>query len=210
MYGLLVGLWRLWFSKVQYHLLLLGLDDAGKTTLLESLRHHYLGTTPPLSLQIPPTVGLNIGKIEIDSKKLLIWDLGGQSSLRGIWDKYFNEAHAILYVIDSTTSARLRETSIELDKLMKEPELQDVPILILCNKIDAVGAMPMEEIQQVIWREEWGNTTRSRNRPVHLQPISALTGQGITKGIEWLLTVIPQSARTKQLAENRLPGGRND
>ena len=55
---------------------------------------------------IVPTVGLNVGRVEAHHAQLLFWDLGGQAGLRSIWDKYFADSHALIFVVDSTRPAR--------------------------------------------------------------------------------------------------------
>jgi len=203
MFSLIAGFWRMLFAKVQYQVLILGLDDSGKTTLLEHLRHLYSGSPSPRDLKIPPTVGLNIGRVEVDRTRLIFWDLGGQQGLRVLWDKYFSDAHAIIYLIDSTDRARLHESISELEKLLIDPQLREVPILILCNKQDSEDAMKGHQMEQEL-REQSGSRITSE-RQLRVQEISALTGFGIEKSLEWLLNIIPRQRRTKQL-EERLNG----
>jgi len=197
MFSLISGFWRMLFAKVQYQVLILGLDDSGKTTLLEQLRHLYSGTPQPRDLRIPPTVGLNIGKLDVDRTRLIFWDLGGQQGLRVLWDKYFSDAHALIYIMDSSDVGRISESVAELDKLMQDKELVDVPLLVLCNKQDVGGAMRGEVIEREV-RDSGGVR---EGREVRVQEISALNGYGIERGLEWLLHVLPRCKRTKQLAD---------
>ncbi|CAN6454318.1 unnamed protein product [Victoria cruziana] len=114
MFSLIYGLWKYLFSKTEFHVLILGIDKAGKTTLLEKLKATYsnLEGLPPD--RIVPTVGLNIGRIEVENTKLVFWDLGGQSGLRTIWEKYYEEAHAIIYVIDAACQQRFEDSKSAL------------------------------------------------------------------------------------------------
>jgi len=151
MYTLVMGLWRMFFTKTQYQILILGLDDAGKTTLLEQFKCLYSGTPRPQTLKIPPTVGLNIGKLDVARSKLVFWDLGGQSGLRVLWDKYFSDAHALVYVVDSTDQKRMEESRAELEKLMSHKELVDAPLLIFANKQDIESkAIPEEQVVRLL------------------------------------------------------------
>jgi ADP-ribosylation factor related protein 1 len=112
---LIHGFWRIWFRKRCYSLLIVGLDNAGKTTCLEQWKAMYLKRKPGAKLpNIVPTVGLNIAQFDAMDHKLTIWDLGGQGGLRVIWDKYFKGANAIIYVLDASDSARLIEAKREL------------------------------------------------------------------------------------------------
>lgn len=132
MFSLLYGFWRYLFQKDEYYVLILGLDNAGKTTFLEqtkiSMNPGYKGLN---LMKISCTVGLNIGKIDSDGVVLNFWDLGGQSELQCLWDKvyigivenhylildfffsfiqYYAESHAIIYVVDSSDHERLDES----------------------------------------------------------------------------------------------------
>ena len=200
MYSLISGFWRMLFAKVQYQVLILGLDDSGKTTLLEQLRHLYSGTPAPRDLRFPPTVGLNLGNLEVDRARLMFWDLGGQQGLRVLWDKYFSDAHALIYVMDSSDGVRIGESVSELDKLMADKELSEVPLLILCNKQDVEGALRGSVIEREV--RDTGGVRPGRD--VKVQEISALNGDGIQQGLDWLLHILPRSKRTKTLAERMI------
>ena len=197
MYSLISGFLRLLFAKVQYRVLILGLDDSGKTTLLEQLRHIYSGTSPPRDLRLPPTVGLNIGNLDVERVHLTFWDLGGQQGLRVLWDKYFSEAHALIYVVDSSDDARMGESISELGQVLSDRELSEAPVLVLCNKQDVPGAVRGDTIE----REVRDAGAARSGREVKVQEISALNGDGIELGLEWLLRTLPRCKRTKQLAE---------
>ena len=90
MYTLLSGLYKSLTQKDEFSVLILGLDNAGKTTFLESAKAHftkgYKGVNPN---KITATVGLNIGNIKADGIILNFWDLGGQEELQALWDKYY-------------------------------------------------------------------------------------------------------------------------
>jgi len=98
--------------------LILGVHKAGKTTLLEKLKSIYLKGEGLPHDRIVPTVGLNIGRIEDANVKLVFWDLGGQPGLRTIWEKYYEEAHAVIYVIDSSAAASFEDAKSALGKLL--------------------------------------------------------------------------------------------
>lgn len=142
--------------KEELHILIIGLDRAGKTTLLEKLKtlftdcpgleadkvglvegfalgsalnspapkHSLASNIPPTPqsapalLQVLPTVGLNIARFEAYGSPLVFWDLGGQAGLRSIWDKYYGESHALLFVVDATDRARLEEAKACLDRTL--------------------------------------------------------------------------------------------
>ncbi|KAF5743548.1 ADP-ribosylation factor-related protein 1 [Tripterygium wilfordii] len=148
MFSLLYGLWKHLFSKTEFHVLILGIDKAGKTVILldnptsslclaysigesETTYSNSEGLPPD---RIVPTVGLNIARIEVSNNKLVFWDLGGQPGLRSIWEKYYEEAHAVIYVIDAASPSHFEDAKSALEKALRHEDLQGAPLLILANK----------------------------------------------------------------------------
>ncbi|KAL4560488.1 hypothetical protein LXL04_032640 [Taraxacum kok-saghyz] len=121
MFSLFYGLWKYLVSKTEFHVVILGIDKAGKTTLFEKLKTQYssLEGLPPD--RIVPTVELNIGRIETSNSKLVFWDLGGQSGLRSIWEKYYEEAHAVIFVVDASCPSRFEESKSALGMRICKP-----------------------------------------------------------------------------------------
>ncbi|KAI4351778.1 hypothetical protein L6164_006097 [Bauhinia variegata] len=150
MFSLFYGLWKYLFSKIEFHVLILGIDKAGKTTLLEKLKSLYsnLEGLPPD--RIVPTVGLNIGRVEVSNTKLVFWDLGGQSGLRSIWEKYYEEAHAVIFVIDASSPSRFEDAKSALEKVLRHEDLQGAPLLILANQQDLPEALSSEELARYL------------------------------------------------------------
>lgn len=193
MFSLLYGLWKYLFSKSEFHVLILGIDKAGKTTLLEKLKTLYSDIEGLPPDRIVPTVGLNIGRVEAHKSKLIFWDLGGQLGLRTIWEKYYEEAHAVLYVVDSVSKTRFEDTKSTLEKVLRHPDLQGAPILIFANKQDLAGAVNAEELSQFLdIKEQNGRLTR-------VQGISAYEGSGIQEGVLWLVENMKKTKRTEEL-----------
>ncbi|KAG1359217.1 ADP-ribosylation factor-related protein 1 [Cocos nucifera] len=193
MFSLFYGLWKYLFSKTEYHILVLGIDKAGKTTLLEKLKSLYsnLEGLPPD--RIVPTVGLNIGRIEASNAKLVFWDLGGQIGLRTIWEKYYDEAHAIIYVIDATCPSLFEDSKSALEKVLRHGDLRGAPLLILANKQDLPGAVSAEELARYLDLKELDG------RLCMFQAVSAYDGMGIKSAIDWLVEVMERSKRTESL-----------
>lgn len=193
MFSLLYGLWKYLFSKSEFHVLILGIDKAGKTTLLEKLKTLYSDIEGLPPDRIVPTVGLNIGRVEAHKSKLIFWDLGGQLGLRTIWEKYYEEAHAVLYVVDSVSKTRFEDTKSTLEKVLRHPDLQGAPVLIFANKQDLAGAVNAEELSQFLdIKEQNGRLTR-------VQGISAYEGSGIQEGVLWLVENMRKTKRTEEL-----------
>uniref|UniRef100_A0A3P9D7T3 ADP-ribosylation factor-related protein 1 n=1 Tax=Maylandia zebra TaxID=106582 RepID=A0A3P9D7T3_9CICH len=137
MYTLLSGLYKYMFQKDEYCVLILGLDNAGKTTFLEQTKTKFSKNYKGMTLsKITTTVGLNIGTIDVGKARLMFWDLGGQEELQSLWDKYYAESHGVIYVIDSTDEERLSESKDAFEKMISSEALEGVPLLVLANKQD--------------------------------------------------------------------------
>lgn len=125
--GLLDYLRKFKKPETEVRILILGLDNAGKTTILKNLCKEDV-------THITPTQGFNIKSLAYNSFKLNIWDVGGQKSIRPYWRNYFDTTNAMIYVIDSSDRRRMEETGIELQQLLDEDKLSGVPLLIFANK----------------------------------------------------------------------------
>jgi len=193
MFSLFYGLWKYVFTKDEFRVLILGVDKAGKTTLLEKLKSIYLkgeGLPPD---RVVPTVGLNIGRMEDANAKLVFWDLGGQVGLRAIWEKYYEEAHAIMYVIDAATASSFEDAKSALEKVIRHEHLRGAPLLIVANKQDLPGVINDEELALFL------NLKELDERPYMFQAVSAYDGRGIKSGIDWLVEQMEKCKRTETL-----------
>nr|QXF29057.1 Arfrp1 [Gefionella okellyi] len=179
MFSLISGLFKYFFSKPEYHALILGLDNAGKTTLLEGMKPVYAKQPGLPADRIVPTVGQNLGRFIIGRIRLVCWDLGGQLSLRAIWEKYYREAQALIFVIDSAAPDRFSEARQTLELVMQQAALMSVPVLVFCNKQDLETALPVSEIESRL--------DIHPAQPIKIVGLSALHGDGISTGIEWLV-----------------------
>ncbi|XP_010521340.1 PREDICTED: ADP-ribosylation factor-related protein 1 isoform X1 [Tarenaya hassleriana] len=150
MFSLIYGMWKYMFSKTEFHVLILGIDKAGKTTFLEKLKSIYSISEGLPPDRIVPTVGLNIGRIEISNTKIVFWDLGGQPGLRSIWEKYYEEAHALIYLIDAACPSRFEDSKSALEKALRHEDLRGAPLLIMANKQDLPSAVSAEELDRYL------------------------------------------------------------
>ena len=167
--------WRL-LSSIgrQARLLVLGLDNAGKTTILKKLSNEDITT-------ITPTQGFNIQSLMHDNFKLNVWDIGGQKTIRPYWTNYYENTDALVYVIDSTDQRRMEETGVELNELLEQAHLEGVPVLIFANKQDLLHALPAGEIASML------TLTNIRGRQWTIAACSAKTGEGLADGMQWLV-----------------------
>ncbi|XP_014518312.1 ADP-ribosylation factor-related protein 1 [Vigna radiata var. radiata] len=193
MFSLFYGLWKYLFSKMELHVLILGIDKAGKTTLLEKMKSMYSNIEGIPPDRIIPTVGLNIGRIEVTNSKLVFWDLGGQPGLRSIWEKYYEEAHAVIFVIDAASPSRFEDAKSALEKVLRHEDLQGAPLLILANKQDLPEAVSAEELARYL------DLKKLDERVYMFEAVSAYDGIGIRESAEWLVEVMERSKRTEML-----------
>lgn len=190
MFALFSGLWKYLFQKDEYCVLILGLDNAGKSTLLEQIKRMYGKNYSGLPFEkITTTVGLNIGKINMSHVKLIFWDLGGQQELQTLWDKYYEECHGVIFVIDSTDETRMEESHQAFNKVVQDPQLQGIPLLILVNKQDLEGSQGVEAIKNFFHDDSSSNGQLD----YFIQPTSALSGDGLGIGIEWLVQSVKRN-----------------
>uniref|UniRef100_A0A069DQG5 ADP-ribosylation factor-related protein 1 n=1 Tax=Panstrongylus megistus TaxID=65343 RepID=A0A069DQG5_9HEMI len=194
MYTLLSGFYKYMVQKNEYCVLILGLDNAGKTTYLEAAKtkivKNYKGINPN---KITTTVGLNIGKIDVSGIRLNFWDLGGQEELQSLWDKYYAESHAIIYIVDSSDRDRIEESKETFDKMISSENLLGVPLLVLANKQDIVDCMGVREVKPIFKK----NGHLIGRRDCMVMPVSALNGDGVDEGIKWLVDCIKRNSHIR-------------
>lgn len=192
MFSLLYGFWEYLFHKGNYFILILGLDNSGKTTFLEHARCNFNKHYKQVDLnRISSTVGLNVGKIETNGVILNFWDLGGQKELQLLWDKYFLEAHAIIWVVDSSDKQRLSESVDAFKVIIKNELLNGLPLLFVINKQDISNSMKADEALLAFQT----SLDLIGDRRFLSIPTSALRGDGINESIHWIAEQVKLSPK---------------
>uniref|UniRef100_A0A6G3MJW3 ADP-ribosylation factor-like protein 2 (Trinotate prediction) n=1 Tax=Henneguya salminicola TaxID=69463 RepID=A0A6G3MJW3_HENSL len=127
--------------KSERRVLVLGLDNAGKTSNIKFLNSAlvtlFKEKEPPT--KTVPTVGFDVKTFNTSKFKVNAWDVGGQDSIQHLWHHYFENTNALLYLVDSTDTVRLENSAASLKDSLSYPELRATPVLILCNKVDIEG-----------------------------------------------------------------------
>ena len=167
---------KLWGNK-EVRILILGLDGAGKTTILYRLQIGEVVTTIP-------TIGFNVETVSYKNIKFQVWDLGGQTSIRPYWRCYYANTDAVIYVIDSQDRDRISTSKEELMQMLEEEELKDSALLVFANKQDMEGAMSVTEVSDFL------GLTQLKMRTWTIFKCSAKTGEGLTEGLDWLVNVV--------------------
>ncbi|EGD72564.1 ADP-ribosylation factor 6 [Salpingoeca rosetta] len=161
------------FGNKEMRILMLGLDAAGKTTILYKLK---LGQ----SVTTIPTVGFNVETVSYKNVKFNVWDVGGQDKIRPLWRHYYTGTQGLIFVVDCADRERVDEARRELHKILNDQEMSDCVILIFANKQDLHGALTPEEIPEKL------GLNRLRDRVWYVQPCVATTGAGLQEGLTWL------------------------
>ncbi|CAG9585772.1 unnamed protein product [Danaus chrysippus] len=191
MYTLIHGFYKYVIQKDEYFVLILGLDNAGKTTYLEAAKTKFTKKYKAMNPnRITTTVGLNIGKIDVDGVRLNFWDLGGQQELQSLWDKYYAECHGVIYIVDSSDRERVSESKETFDRMIASEHLAGVPLLVLANKQDIPDCMGVHTVKPIFNQ----NAHLIGARDIMLMATSALMGDGVDEGIRWLVDCIKRNS----------------
>ncbi|KAG5851632.1 ADP-ribosylation factor-like protein 5A [Anguilla rostrata] len=171
---LFTKLWRL-FNHQEHKVIIVGLDNAGKTTILYQFSMNEVVHTSP-------TIGSNVEEIVVNNTHFLMWDIGGQESLRSSWNTYYTNTEFVIVVVDSTDRERITLTREELYKMLAHEDLKKAGLLIFANKQDVRGCMSVAEISQSL------QLTSVKDHQWHIQACCALTGEGLCQGLEWMMS----------------------
>ena len=166
--------WTRLFKLKEARILILGLEAAGKTTILYQLK---LGQ----NVKTMPTFGFNVETIKYKKVSFTLWDVSGQYSMRKLVRKnYYENTQGIVYVVDWNDHERLDDSKEELYRILANDHLKDAWFLILANKQDVPDSISPEEL---IKRFDLYNL---KDRDLHIQGIWAVTGDGLYEGFNWL------------------------
>lgn len=161
------------FGKLNMRILMVGLDAAGKTTILYKLKLGEVVTTIP-------TIGFNVETVDYKNISFTVWDVGGQDKIRPLWRHYFTNTQGLIFVVDSNDRERLSEAAAELNKMANEDELKEATILVFANKQDLPNALSVSEITEKL------GLHNMRGRKWFVQAACATQGTGLYEGLDWL------------------------
>lgn len=173
------------FSGTKARILLLGLDAAGKTTLLYKLKLNETVCTIP-------TIGFNVETVEpIRNVTFTVWDVGGQDKIRALWKHYFLNTDGLVFVVDSADPERFAEARAELNAILENDEMRGVPFVVMANKQDLPGARNPMDLAEVL------GLIKMKGHQWHVQGCCAATGDGLVEGLEVLTNLVKQFQKNK-------------
>eukprot|EP01017_Pseudomicrothorax_dubius_P010819 TRINITY_DN1391_c0_g1_i1.p1 TRINITY_DN1391_c0_g1~~TRINITY_DN1391_c0_g1_i1.p1 ORF type:complete len:193 (-),score=56.94 TRINITY_DN1391_c0_g1_i1:226-804(-) len=175
---------KLGLYKKSGKILFLGLDNAGKTTLLRRLKDDRM-------VQMDPTMHAHVEELTLGNIRFRAFDLGGHQAVRKTWKTYFPTVDGIIYLVDSSDKDRFKESKQELDMLLATPELAKVPVVILGNKIDKKEAVSEEELRLEMGlanKTAWGieKVGEIDGRQIEMFMCSVAKKIGYAEGFRWL------------------------
>merc|ERR1712087_412820 len=181
---------RMMGGKQEMRILMVGLDAAGKTTILYKLKLGDVVTTIP-------TIGFNVETVEYKNIEFTVWDIGGQHLIRPLWRHYYHGTEAVIFVVDSNDRERLsgdgneNEDNVhdQLHSMLQDPLLADSALLVLANKQDLPHALSVDAISDKL------QLSSLKGREWFVQGSCAKSGDGLYEGLDWLSNTLKKKKR---------------
>lgn len=181
-------------KQPEVRVLLLGLDNAGKSTLLYKVKHNACVSTVP-------TIGFNVEMLEAKKNRkpiaITVWDVGGQEKMREHWPNFHQDTAAVVFVVDSSDAARLEEARKELENTLRSDQLTGRPIVILANKQDVNGSLNATEI-----KDKFNLKKICTGRDWFVQPCSASTGVGVQEAFRHVVQMVKMPSESGTMKDN--------
>mmetsp|Transcript_129441 Transcript_129441/g.224762 ORF Transcript_129441/g.224762 Transcript_129441/m.224762 type:complete len:186 (-) Transcript_129441:157-714(-) len=170
-------------EKRKVRIVVVGLDNSGKTTVLNALK------PKKASLETVPTVGFATEEFQKHGVNFCAFDMSGQSRYRNLWEHYYGDVEGIIVVVDSTDKLRFAVVKDELETMLRDPRVAEkkIPLLFLANKTDLPTASPPIELMGTLELE------KITDRPWHIAAADALKGEGIEEAIKWMVDAMKLS-----------------
>lgn len=177
-------------SVIAPNVLFLGVNDAGKTTIIHSCVNDF--TQPPTKV-ILPTIGHSVSHFKLNKVKFTVWDVPGREKFRDLWVNYYKDCQAVVFVIDAASENSVLSESRDLltESILQHIRLKDKPVLVLANKQDLPNARSPVTLQELI------NVHISKRKKCNYMIFGccAKTGEGLEEAFKWLATEIKKQAK---------------
>ena len=164
-------------GKKNVRILMAGAHRDGKSIILYQLK---MGET----VKTIPTIGYNSETLDYKGFIFTLWDVGGQDKIRVLWKHYYENTDGLIFVLDSTDRDRIEDAAEELKKMLAEEELKDCVVLVMANKQDLNSALLPGEVTEKL------GMGQLKGRTWLVQGTSAITGQGIKEGLDWMASIL--------------------
>lgn len=174
----------------EVQLLVLGSEGVGKTVMLKRLQtitaqenlaqaqqKEDLGEAPSTI----PTIGVNLVTLTHNRKKYTFRELGG--AMGPVWNNYFKDANCVVYLIDTAKRTQIASSCIQLLEMLSSKETQDMPILLIFNKVDSPDCMNMSEISALI---RLPDIIANARQDITVLECSFRQGTGLHEILKWL------------------------
>ncbi|KAH7100433.1 ADP-ribosylation factor [Auriculariales sp. MPI-PUGE-AT-0066] len=174
-----------WFGPQEARIVMLGLDAAGKTTILYQLK---LGEV----VAAIPTIGFNVETVTRGNVSFTVWDFPGQDKIRPLWRFFLKDTLGVIFVVDSSDTERMPAVADELHYTLRDGNLPDAPVLVLANKQDLPDALStaalVERLRLHEMRQKW-----------FIQATTGTSGDGLFDGLDWLAKAVKNKSKSKWL-----------
>lgn len=173
------------FGSQDARILMLGLDGAGKTTILYKLKLNE-------TVASIPTIGFNVETVTpVKNISFTVWDVGGQDKIRPLWKHYFNNTQGMVYVVDSSDRSRFNESRDELNWIVESDEMHGVPVVVLANKQDLPQAASPADLAAKL------GLSHMRNRDWYIHGTCATNGDGLYEAMHVLARMVKEFNQTR-------------
>jgi ADP-ribosylation factor protein 1 len=163
---------------------MLGLDAAGKTTILYKLKIGEVIATIP-------TIGFNVETVEYRNVTFQVWDVGGQDKIRKLWRHYYSGSHGIIFVVDSSDHERMDTVRKEFQEILEADEMRGAALLVYANKQDIPSALSTSTVAETL------GLHKVRDREWYIQATCATSGEGLYAGLNWLTDAVNRQRKKK-------------
>ncbi|XP_048758886.1 uncharacterized protein LOC125668619 isoform X1 [Ostrea edulis] len=165
---------------IPVRIVMLGLDGAGKTTILYKIKLNENVCTIP-------TIGFNVETVSpVKGVSFTVWDVGGQDRIRPLWKHYYQNTEGLIYVVDSNDRERITESREELFGILQNDEMRGVPVVVIANKQDLPNALSTSEVANLMWLH------KLTSRQWFIQSTCAMTGVGVYEAMQELSSMVKE------------------
>ena len=161
---------------------MLGCDGAGKSTLIEALQGKHLE-------EPTPTTGFDANRTVYQGQSLRLFDVGGGTGIRGIWEHYFSDAHGAIFLVDASDPSRFEEARGLLKAAYAHADLAGKPLLVLANKADLPQAIAADQLGQELRTTELSGACFLASGSANGGPAIG-KDRALQQGLQWLFSSI--------------------